>query len=287
MEGNCKRVLENSLEGLFEEKCKVLFQLMSDFAAGNVAVAFSGGADSSLVLKLAVICAKEKGSRVVAVTASTKLHPAKDEAVARQVALEMGAEHRILPVQELESAGIGQNPVDRCYRCKKYLFKAIQEEAALAGAPVVLEGTNGDDLKQYRPGLKAVAELGIRSPLKEAGLTKEEVRKLSERYGISVANRPSAPCLATRFPYGEKLTMEKLRTVEQGEEYLRSLGLYNVRLRIHKNVARIEADTDEMGKLIEERKEVVTNLKKLGYGYITLDLEGFRSGSMDEGLSLG
>lgn len=274
---------ENFKQG-YKEKCKALHQLMEDYASENVAVAFSGGADSSLLLKLAVMHAGKTGKRVIAVTASTELHPAKDEAAARQAAMETGAEHRILTVNELQFEGIKRNPADRCYHCKKYLFGAIQDEAAKAGAPMVLEGTNADDLKQYRPGLKAVEELGIKSPLKEAGFTKEEVRKLAQAYGVSAANRPSAPCLATRFPYGEELTMEKLRRVEQGEDCLKSLGLYNVRLRVHGNVARIEADADDMGKLLEARNQIAGNLKELGYTYITLDLEGFRSGSMDEAL---
>ena len=148
----------------------------------------------------------------------------------------------------------------------------------------ILEGTNADDLLQYRPGLRALQELEIKSPLKEAGLTKDEVRKLSKEYGISVADRPSSPCLATRFPYGDKLTIEKLNQVEQGEIYLKSLGLYNVRLRIHGTIARIEVDTADIEKLLNHREQIIHHLKSLGYGYITLDLEGFRSGSMDEPL---
>ena len=153
------------------------------------------------------------------------------------------------------------------------------------GASVVLEGTNADDLSEYRPGLKAIRELGIKSPLMEAGLTKEEVRRLAGEYGISVARRPSSPCLATRFPYWEELTYEKLRQVEKGENYLKTLGLYNVRLRVHGRIVRIEADAEQMGRLVERREEIVGFLKELGYGYITLDLEGFRSGSMDETLA--
>lgn len=276
--------MEENFKQSYKGKCKVLHQLMEGYASENVAVAFSGGADSSLLLKLAVMHAGKTGKRVIAVTASTELHPAKDEAAAKQAASEAGAEHRILTVSELQFGGIKRNPADRCYHCKKYLFGAIRDEAAKAGASVVLEGTNADDLKEYRPGLRAVEELGIRSPLKEAGFTKKEVRKLAQEYGISAANRPSAPCLATRFPYGEELTMEKLRRVERGEECLKGLGLYNVRLRVHGNVARIEADAGDMGKLLEAGNQVVRKLKELGYTYITLDLEGFRSGSMDEAL---
>lgn len=257
---------------------------MSKYTSRDVAVAFSGGADSALLLKMAVVHGTENGSSVVAITADTKLHPAGDEAVARKVAEETGAEHRVLKICELDLAQIAENPVDRCYHCKKFLFEAIRKEAEKVKAAEVLEGTNTDDLKQYRPGLRAVAELGIRSPLKEAGLTKEDVRKLAKEYGISVANRPSAPCLATRFPYGDGLTGEKLRKVEQGENYLKNLGLYNVRLRVHRDIARIEIDLCDMGTFLDRREEVVRNLKELGYRYVTLDLEGFRSGSMDEAL---
>lgn len=268
-----------------EEKYGRLYELMEEYTRDNVAVAFSGGVDSSLLLKLAVVCARERKSRVIAVTAATELHPSRDEAIAGKVALETGAEHRVLRVQELEQAGVAGNPVDRCYRCKRYLFERIRQEAEAMGASVVLEGTNADDLSEYRPGLKAIRELGIKSPLMEAGLTKEEVRRLAGEYGISVARRPSSPCLATRFPYGEELTYEKLRQVEKGENYLKTLGLYNVRLRVHGRIVRIEADAEQMGRLVERREEIVGFLKKLGYGYITLDLEGFRSGSMDETLS--
>lgn len=268
-----------------EEKYRRLYELMEEYTRDNVAVAFSGGVDSSLLLKLAVVCARERKSRVIAVTAATELHPSRDEAIAGKVALETGAEHRVLRVQELEQAGVAGNPVDRCYRCKRYLFERIRQEAEAMGASVVLEGTNADDLSEYRPGLKAIRELGIKSPLMETGLTKEEVRRLAGEYGISVARRPSSPCLATRFPYGEELTYEKLRQVEKGENYLKTLGLYNVRLRVHGRIVRIEADAEQMGRLVERREEIVGFLKELGYGYITLDLEGFRSGSMDETLS--
>ncbi len=267
----------------YEAKCRHLHRIMEEYGKNNVAVAFSGGADSSLLLKLSVMHSGVN-TRVLAITAATELHPSKDEEIARKVAGEAGAAHAVLRVQELENAGIAGNPVDRCYRCKKYLFEKIRKKAEEMDAAVVLEGTNADDLKEYRPGLKAVKELGIKSPLMEAGFTKEEVRRLAKEQGISVADRPSAPCLATRFPYGEELTMEKLKIVEQGENYLKTLGLYNVRLRVHGGIARIETDGNSMSRLAERRAELVPYLKGLGYAYITLDLEGFRSGSMDETL---
>jgi uncharacterized protein len=267
----------------YEAKCRHLHRIMEEYGKNNVAVAFSGGADSSLLLKLAVMHSGAN-TQVLAITAATELHPSKDEEIARKVAGEAGAAHAVLRVQELENAGIAGNPVDRCYRCKKYLFEKIRKKAEEMDAAVVLEGTNADDLKEYRPGLKAVKELGIKSPLMEAGFTKEEVRRLAKEQGISVADRPSAPCLATRFPYGEELTMEKIKIVEQGENYLKTLGLYNVRLRVHGGIARIETDGNSMSRLAERRAELVPYLKGLGYAYITLDLEGFRSGSMDETL---
>ena len=148
-------------------------------------------------------------------------------------------------------------------------------------AVMIVEGTNADDLLSYRPGIRAVEELGIKSPLKELGFTKKEIRRLAENYGISVADRPASPCLATRFPYGETLTKEAFQNVEKGEQYLKTLGVYNVRLRVHQNIARIEVDDADMGTLLAHKKELTAYLKTLGYSYITLDLEGFRSGSMD------
>lgn len=269
----------------YEEKCNRLHAIMKEYAQQNLAVAFSGGVDSSLLLKIAATYAKEQGRLVYGITAHTELHPADDRKIARKVAKEAGAEHILLKLKELKQADILQNPIDRCYRCKKYLFGKIKEKAEQSGAEILLEGTNGEDILAYRPGIRAIEELGIKSPLKEAGLTKAEVRKLASRYGISVADRPSAPCLATRFPYGETLTPLKLENVGKGEAFLKSLDLYNVRLRVHGVIARIEVDEEDMTTLLEHKKEVAAYLKELGYSYITLDLEGFRSGSMDIGIN--
>ncbi len=265
----------------YSEKCTVLQQLMQTYAKDNVMVAFSGGVDSSLLLKMAVIYAGGQGKKVYAVTADTELHALQDIQIAKQIAEELGAAHIVLKLRELEQAGIRNNPVDRCYRCKKYLFGRIREKAEELEALTVLEGTNADDMLAYRPGIKAVEELGIKSPLREAGFTKEEVRRLAKEYGISTADRPSTPCLATRFPYGEVLEKEKLGRVEQGEQFLRSMGVYNVRLRAHGDIARIEVDEKDMDKLLENRMGIIDYLKALGWQYITMDLEGFRSGSMD------
>lgn len=278
------------------EKEIKLENLMAEYAASPVAVAFSGGADSSLLLKLACESAKKYAGKhaknqadknvgdapkVYAITANTNLHPTGDMENARKVALEMGAEYVELELDELMHAGIEENPVERCYLCKKYIFQSILKKAKELGANVVLEGTNEDDLHVYRPGIRAVRELGVISPLAEAGLTKEEVRSLAERFGVSTAKRPAAPCLATRFPYGTHLTEEALKRVERGEDFLKELGFWNLRLRVHGDIVRMEVGVCEMPLVFEKREEITKYLKELGYSYITLDLEGFRSGSMD------
>lgn len=265
----------------FWEKTERLRKKMSRYAEGNIAVAFSGGADSSLLLKLAAEASKEHGTKVYAVLMHTMLHPSGEAEEARIAAAGMGAEFRMLSINELQGAGILDNPTDRCYRCKKYLFERLIQEGKSLGASVILEGTNEDDLHVYRPGLRAVKELGIISPLADAGLTKAEVRRFAGELGISASNKPSAPCLATRFPYGIRLSYEAMRKVEQGEQFVKELGFYNVRLRIHGGIVRIEVDIEEFGELMRKRQEIISYLKGLGYSYVTLDLEGFRSGSMD------
>ena len=198
--------------------------------------------------------------------------------------LQIAAHESVIPVDELESAGIGDNPTDRCYRCKKFLFMQMLQKAEELGVRRILEGTNEDDLHVYRPGIRALKELGIKSPLADAGMTKADVRRLAAEYGMPVAAKPAAPCLATRFPYGTKLTYEKLEAVGKGEDFLKTLGFRNVRLRVHDAIARIEVDVEEFPLVSEHRKEIINVLSGLGYPYVTLDLAGFRSGSMDIGL---
>lgn len=265
----------------FEEKAENLKKRMSQYAKGDVAVAFSGGVDSSLLLNLAAAASEEHGTNVYAILMHTMLHSARDAKEAKAAAKEAGAEFRMLTVDELLEAGILDNPKDRCYRCKKYLFEQLKRESEALGAAVILEGTNEDDLHGYRPGLLAVRELGIRSPLADAGFTKEEVRRFAEELGISASKKPSTPCLATRFPYGTRLSYKDLRRAEQGEQFIRAMGFYNVRLRVHGDIARIEVDTEGFGEIMGRRKEIISYLKNLGYSYVTLDMEGFRSGSMD------
>lgn len=268
----------------YEEKKLQFAKRMQELTKRDVTIAFSGGVDSSLLLMQACKMAKENGTKVHAVTMDTELHPKADAAIAQKVADEAGAIHHILVVDELKEAGIMDNPLNRCYRCKKHLFEKLLAFSKEQGTDLVLEGSNLDDLGQYRPGLLAVRELEIQSPLAECQFTKEDVRRLAGEYDISVANRPSTPCLATRFPYGTVLSLEAMKKVEEGEKILKEYGCYNVRLRIHENIVRIEVDADDMICLLEQREEITKRLKKLGYEYITLDLEGFRSGSMDIGM---
>ncbi|MCI8616047.1 MAG: ATP-dependent sacrificial sulfur transferase LarE [Lachnospiraceae bacterium] len=258
-----------------------LIRLIEGYTRQDTVVAFSGGVDSTLVLKMACGAAQKNGKKVYAATIHTRLHPLKEIEETKDICREIGAEHIILKVDELKEAGIMDNPVNRCYLCKKQIFLKIKEKASELGAGTILEGTNEDDLHVYRPGIKALRELGIVSPLAEAGLCKKEVRTLAAEYGLKTSSKPSAPCLATRFPYGTALDYEKLARVEKGEDYLKALGFQNVRLRIHDDTARIEVDEDAFERLMEHRKEIIARLKELGYVYITLDLEGFRSGSMD------
>lgn len=258
----------------------LLFQLTKD----DCAVAFSGGVDSSLVLKLACENAKKNHTKVYAVTANTSLHPAEDVKIASQVAKEEGAIHLILNLDELKAAGVKENPVNRCYLCKKFIMSKVKELVLEYDVNTILEGSNIDDLNGYRPGIKAVKELGLRSPLMESKMTKTEVRKLAKAYQITVADRPSAPCLATRFPYGTLLSYEEMHKVEQAELYLRSFEIYNVRLRVYGDLVRIEVDENSINIVVRHRQEIIEVLKKIGYEFITLDLEGFRSGSMDYNL---
>lgn len=265
----------------YEEKCEKLRAIIDHYTKDNIVLAFSGGVDSTLLLRLASDSAKKNHSEVHAVTLHTMLHPVREASEARQLAESMGVHFHIIEIDELNSAGIIDNPVDRCYRCKSTLFTRLKELAAELGILQVIEGTNEDDLHVYRPGIKALGELGILSPLAEAQMSKADVRQLSAELGLSVSDKPSTPCLATRFPYGAHLSYDKLRLVEQAETYIRDMGIHNVRVRVHEDIARIEVDTDAMTTLLEHRDEIVTYLKELGYDYVTVDLEGFRSGSMD------
>lgn len=267
----------------YEEKKEKFYEKMKEYASQDLCIAFSGGVDSSLLLVAAKRCMEEE-HKIYAVTFDTMLHPSCDLDTARRVAGEAGVLHEVLCLNELEQDEIRFNPVNRCYLCKKALFQRLKDFAAEKSVSVILEGTNEDDLHVYRPGLQAIRELGILSPLADTGFTKEEVRKLAGELGVSVASRPSTPCLATRLPYGAQIKPEILEQIARGEDFLRREGFPVVRLRLHGDIARIEIPCEQFREFLEKREEIVKNLKNMGFSYITLDIQGFRSGSMDENL---
>lgn len=261
-----------------------LEQMMAEYAKEDICLAFSGGVDSSLLLKVAADAAGKTGKDVYAVTFDSRLHPSCDLEIAARVAKELGGIHKVVSVNELEQEEIRFNPVNRCYLCKKKLFQSLKDYAKEMNNLYIMDGTNEDDLHVYRPGIKALRELGIISPLAELHITKAQVKELASWYGISVASRPSAPCMATRLPYGTEIDYDILNLIGKGEEFVSSLVKGNVRLRLHNDIVRIEVDQEAMGNLMEKSREIIAYLKELGFVYITMDLEGFRSGSMDVGI---
>lgn len=266
---------------IIEDKYLKIKEYIESLMEDGICIAFSGGVDSSLILKIVSQISKKQKGQVYAVTFETKLHPVSDVSISKKVAEEMGVKHEIIKINELQNKEILNNPIDRCYLCKKMLFTNLLQFAKEKGLKYVLDGTNADDLKTYRPGVKALKELEIISPLAKFNISKEEVRTIAEYLNISVANRPSTPCMATRLPYNIKIEFELLKRIEKGEDYLRSLGFDVVRLRVHDDIARIEIEKKDFKKLLDNSEDISKYLKNLGFTYITLDIEGFRSGSMD------
>jgi uncharacterized protein len=252
-----------------------------------VLVAFSGGVDSGTLLKVAL---DELGTgAVLAVTAHGDVHAAAELGAAREAAARMGARHQVITTNELAVPGFVANPPERCFLCKTSLYERLVALARVEGLKTVIDGANRDDSGDYRPGLQAAAALGVRSPLAEAGLGKAEVRALARDLGLPEWDRPASPCLASRFPYGEYITADALRMVDDAERYLKDLGLGTVRVRHHGGLARIEVDRMDVAWAAEEsvRRAIVSHLRGLGYKYVALDLEGFRSGSLNEVLRPG
>jgi len=256
---------------------------LTDFITdiGPCAVAFSGGVDSSVVAAAAY---RAHGNAALAVTVVSELCPESEAEEAAVVARFIGIPHIVVRSALLTDETVSTNPPDRCYHCKKKAFALIYEAAGARGITCVADGTNADDMETYRPGLKALAEMGVASPLALLGIRKEGVRELARVYGLPNAEKPSAPCLATRFPYGTMLTPAGIARVQAAEDAVRSLGFTGFRVRDHGEVARIEIDIASLTDAVSEktRKKLVAMLKSLGYNYVTLDLEGFRSGSMDK-----
>ncbi len=249
----------------------------------GAAVAFSGGVDSSLLLAAAH---DALGDRCLALTARSPLYAERETTQAVELASWLGARHRVIETGELALPGVQTNPTDRCYHCKHDKLSAFLEIARQEGLACVIEGSNRDDLGDYRPGLQAVRELEIRSPLIELGWGKPEIRAAARQRGIPNWDRPSTACLASRVPYGQPLTVEKLRRIERAERVLFDIGLRQVRVRDHGQVARIEIEPAEFGRLLDDetRTRLVEQLKRAGYIHVTLDLNGYRTGSMNVGL---
>ncbi|KYO67977.1 ATP-dependent sacrificial sulfur transferase LarE [Thermovenabulum gondwanense] len=265
-----------------DEKFKKLEEYLINLK--KVLIAFSGGVDSTFLLKVCLdVLGKEN---VLAVTARSSTYPSRELEEAKELAKSLGANHEIIVSEELEVPGFSENPPERCYYCKKELFGKLVKIARERGFNFVLDGSNADDAGDFRPGMKAKDELGVKSPLKEAGLTKAEIRALSQKMGLPTWNKPSFACLASRFPYGERITGEKLDRVGRAEEILRGLGFSQYRVRNHADLARIEVLPEEIERFFERslREKVVAEFKKLGFVYVSLDLTGYRTGSMNEGL---
>lgn len=263
-----------------EKKVQILKDIFKSM--GKVIVAFSGGVDSSFLLKMAKDSVGEKN--VIAVTAISPLYPQRELELAQKIAKDIGVRHVLVESNELKIEGFSKNPINRCYLCKKELFGELKKVAQDEGISFIVEGSTLDDDKDHRPGKMAIKELGIRSPLKEALFSKDDVREASKKLGLSTWNKPSFACLASRFPYYSEITEDGLRMVNDAEEFLIGLGFKQVRVRHYKELARIELYPEEIDRLMEKslREKVVNHFKRIGYKYVTLDLQGFRSGSMNE-----
>ena len=247
-------------------------------------LAYSGGVDSSLLLRAA---SEVMGPRLIAVTAVSETYPAGELQAAKDFAQSLGVTHHTLHTEELASESFVQNPPDRCYYCKKELFDKLRRLAEAEGISAVIEGSNTDDLKDHRPGRMAAQEYGVRSPLVEAGLSKSEVRELARSLHLPVWDKPSLACLSSRIPYGTRITQPILQAIQAAEDHLRGHGFRQVRVRHHGNTARIEVDRSDFPKLLASgiAEQITATLKEIGYTYVCLDLAGYRTGSMNEGMS--
>jgi len=269
-----------TLQDKYERLKKIIEEM------GSIVIGFSGGVDSTLLLKVAHDILKDK---VIAVIGKSETYPEEEFNEAIKLAEFIGVRYKIVATEETDNLKFAENPPDRCYYCKTELFTKLKEIAKAEGIKWIADGTNADDVKDFRPGLRAVRENNIRSPLLEAGLTKTEIRELSRTLGLPTWDKPSFACLSSRFPYGMPIDREKLKKIDKAESFLRKLGLKVFRVRlIDENTVRIETGREEFKKFFDDdfRIKVVSEFKNLGFIYITLDLEGYRTGSMNEVLKI-
>jgi uncharacterized protein len=265
-----------------KEKLNNLRKILSKM--GSVLIAYSGGVDSTFLLKVA---REELGNKVIAVTVKSEIHHLNEITIAKKMAQKFKVKHQFIDIDILSNKEFVNNPKERCYICKKEIFNRISEIAKELNLTFVADGSNYDDLDDYRPGMKAIRELKIRSPLQEALLTKDDIRLLSKEMGLPTWDKPSNSCLATRIPYQDEITLEKLKRIEKAEGFFHDLGIGQVRVRCHNKLAKIEVREKDFLFLMEEdlRKKIISKLKQLGFIYVTLDLQGYRSGSMNEELN--
>ena len=265
-----------------EEKLSKLKAIISELE--SVVVAFSGGVDSTLVTK---VCYDTLKDNSMAVTARSETYPDFEFKEAQKLAKEIGIKHMVIDTSELAIEGFANNPPERCYFCKSELFGKLKEIAGEQGFLNVADGANLDDTQEFRPGLQASRELNVRSPLKEAGLAKTDIREVSKMLNLPNWNKPAYACMSSRFPYGQSITEEKISMVSEAEKYLRGLGLIQFRVRHHETIARIEVLPDDINILTNSpaREELTAKFKEIGFTYVTLDLAGYRSGSMNEVLT--